>query len=71
VTRADSGSTTSEAADVGLWRSATDSQLMADRRFRGKADILRSGPVYGRLEVCYPFGRKHAREHMFDWLARR
>jgi hypothetical protein len=35
---------------------------MADRRFRGKADMLRSGPVYGRLAVCYPFGRKHARE---------
>jgi hypothetical protein len=39
--------------------------------FGGKAEILRSGPVYGRLEVCYPFGRKHAREHMFDSLAHR
>jgi hypothetical protein len=51
--------------------SATYSQLMGDRRFRGKADILRSGPVYERLEVCYLFGRKHAREHMFDWFAHR
>jgi len=25
----------------------------------------------GRLEVCYPFGRNHAREHTFDWLAHR